>query len=86
MGGGIAEQTFQALKNVTDLLQASGSTKDRILKVQVYLADIDDFQAMNAVYSEFFEGTTYPARTTVGVAGLPGGIGVEIDAIASLGG
>jgi len=53
-----------------------------VLKVQVYLARIEDFQAMNAVYQEFFSGLTYPARTTIQAAALPGGIGVEIDAIA----
>ena len=82
IGGDIARQTRQVFSNLDALLEAAGSSRGQVLKVQVYLARIEDFQAMNAVYQEFFSGLTYPARTTFQAAALPGGIGVEIDAIA----
>jgi 2-iminobutanoate/2-iminopropanoate deaminase len=82
VGGDIERQTRQVFSNLDALLVAAGSSRSRVLKVQVFLAHIEDFQAMNAVYQEFFSGLTYPARTTIQAAGLPGGIGVEIDVIA----
>jgi 2-iminobutanoate/2-iminopropanoate deaminase len=80
--GDITEQTNQVLKNIDTLLKATGSSRSQVLKATVYLADIADFPKMNAMYAEFFQGTTYPARTTIQAAALPLNIGVEIDVIA----
>jgi reactive intermediate/imine deaminase len=75
-------QTEQALENVAAVLDAAGAEMDDVLKVTVYLADIDDFAAMNAVYRTFFDDDP-PARSAVGVDELPKGVGVEIEAIAT---
>jgi len=75
-------QASQALANVDALLKAAGSGRDKVLKVQVYLTDLADFSAMNELYADFFGGCTPPARTTIQAAGLPGGIRIELDAIA----
>ena len=79
----IADQTEQALENVAAILAESGAGLDDVLKVTVYLDDIDDFEAMNETYKTFFE-TEPPARSAVGVDELPKGVGVEIEAVASL--
>jgi len=79
--GGIAEQSRQVLLNVTNLLEAAGSGLDKVVKTTVFLKDINDFAAMNAVYSEFFK-TDCPARSAVQVAALPKGALVEIEVIA----
>ena len=78
----IADQTEQALENVAAILAESGAGLDDVLKVTVYLDDIDDFEAMNETYRTFFE-TEPPARSAVGVDELPKGVGVEIEAIAT---
>jgi 2-iminobutanoate/2-iminopropanoate deaminase len=83
--GGIAEQTRQVLKNIQAILEAAGVSLDRVVKCGVFLQDMTDFQAMNAVYAEFFPpDKNPPARTTVQAAKLPLGALVEIDAIALL--
>jgi 2-iminobutanoate/2-iminopropanoate deaminase len=82
--GGIREQTEQVLKNLSKVLEAAGSGLDRALKTTVYLADMDDFAAMNEVYGRFFTGSQ-PARSTVQAARLPRGARVEIDVIALAG-
>jgi 2-iminobutanoate/2-iminopropanoate deaminase len=69
------------LRNVAAVLKSSGSSPDRVVKTTVFLTDMADFKAMNAVYADFF-GSTPPARSTVAVAGLPLGARVEIEAIA----
>ena len=79
--GGIEEQTRQVLLNVKNLLEAAGSGLDKVVKTTVFLKDIQDFAAMNAVYSEFFK-TDCPARSAVQVAALPKGALVEIEVIA----
>lgn len=76
------QQARQVLANMDVLLREAGSGRERVLKVQAYLTDLDHFATFNRVYGEFFEGCIPPARTTVQVAGLPGGIKVEVDAIA----
>lgn len=83
-GKGIEEQTRQTLENVKAILEEAGSGLDRLVKTTVFLADLADFAAMNAVYSEFV-GEVPPARATVQVAGIPAGALVEIDAIALAG-
>jgi 2-iminobutanoate/2-iminopropanoate deaminase len=80
--GDVSAQARQVFKNIDSLLKAAGSSPGQVLKCTVFLADINDFQKMNAVYAEYFSGQTYPARTTVQAAGLPLNIGVEIDVIA----
>jgi 2-iminobutanoate/2-iminopropanoate deaminase len=80
--GGIAEQTAQALANVRACLAAAGCRLDDVQKVNVYLADLADFEGFNAVYRTAFT-EPFPARTTVQV-GLPPGLLIEIEAVARL--
>lgn len=75
--GGIADQTAQCLRNLFAVLAAANLTGDDVVAAQVYLVDMNDFAAMNAVYAAHFTAP-YPARTTIGVAGLPLGARVEI--------
>ncbi len=82
--GGIEPETRRALQNLSAVLQAAGSSLDRVVKTTVFLADIDEFARMNALYAEFFP-TAPPARSTVQVARLPAGARVEIEAIALVG-
>ena len=79
--GDIAAQTRQVLTNLKHVLEAAGSSLEQVLKTTVFLADMADFQAMNAVYGEFFSAEL-PARSTVQVARLPRDARVEIEAIA----
>jgi 2-iminobutanoate/2-iminopropanoate deaminase len=79
--GGIAEQTEQVLKNLTALFAAAGVGLDQIVKTTVFLADMNDFTAMNEVYGRFFTEAP-PARATVQAARLPRDAKVEIEAIA----
>ena len=79
--GGITEQTRQTMRNLVAILEAAGTSMSRVVKTTVFMQDIKDFAAMNAVYAEFFPQDP-PARTTVQVAALPMGILVEIEAIA----
>lgn len=79
--GDITAQTRRALTNLANVLQAAGSSLSRVMKTTVFLADFNDFQAMNAVYAEFFPDQP-PARSTIQAARLPAGALVEIEAIA----
>jgi 2-iminobutanoate/2-iminopropanoate deaminase len=81
VSGDVAAQTRQAIDNIDVVLQAAGKSLDSVLKVNVYLADMNDFAAMNAEYGKRFK-EPYPARTTIGVAALPLGAKVELEAIA----
>ena len=81
IGGGIAEQTERVLKNVAAVLEAAGSSLDQVVKTLVFLADMDDFAAMNEVYGRFFAGPP-PARSTVQAARLPKDARIEIEAVA----
>ena len=81
--GGIEAQTRQSMNNIKGVLEAAGSGLDKVVKTTVFLADINDFAAFNAVYSEFFPGDP-PARSTVQAGGLPVGALVEIEAVATL--
>lgn len=80
--GGVEAQTARALDHLQAVLQAAGLDLDDVVEVQVFLADMNDFAAMNAVYATRFPSPA-PARTTVGVAALPLGAAVEIRAVAS---
>jgi len=75
-------QTQQALENLSAVLESAGASLDDIVKVTVFLTDIDDFEKMNNVYETFFDDEP-PARSAVGVAELPKGANVEIEAIAT---
>ena len=81
VSGGISEQTEQVLKNLAAVLEAAGSGLDRVVKITVFLASMDEFAAMNEVYGRFFSSKP-PARATVQAARLPRDARVEIDAIA----
>lgn len=83
MAEGIEAQTRQTLKNIEAILTAAGSSLSRVVKTTVFLADMDDFQAMNRVYAEFFPENP-PARTTVQAARIPLDALVEIEAVALL--
>ena len=82
--GGIAEQTEQVLKNLKAVFAAAGVGMDQIVKTTVFLADMNDFNAMNDVYGKYF-GQNPPARATVQAARLPRDAKVEIEAIAVTG-
>jgi 2-iminobutanoate/2-iminopropanoate deaminase len=79
--GGIASQTERCFQNLFGVLAAAGLEPDDVVKVNVYLVDMSDFAAMNAVYERQFS-TPFPARTTIGVASLPLGARIEIELIA----
>ena len=79
--GGVAAQTEQTFRNLGAVLEAANKTFSDVIKVNVFLTDMKDFSAMNAVYEKQFE-KPYPARTTVAVVALPLGAAVEIELIA----
>ena len=81
--GDITQQTEQALANVEAILKEAGSSMENLVKTSVFLVDLDDFQAMNAVYAARV-GDRPPARSTFQVAKLPSGALVEIEAVAHL--
>jgi 2-iminobutanoate/2-iminopropanoate deaminase len=82
-GADIDVQTEQALENVEAVLAESGLDMNDIVKVTVYLDDIDDFDEMNEIYETFFDEEAPPARSAIAVDELPKGVGVEIEAIAT---
>jgi 2-iminobutanoate/2-iminopropanoate deaminase len=77
----VAEQTEQVLKNLNAVLEAGGSSLERVVKTTVFIADMNDFAAMNEVYGKYF-ASNKPARATVQAARLPRDAKVEIDCIA----
>jgi 2-iminobutanoate/2-iminopropanoate deaminase len=79
--GDVEAQTERVLQNLTAVLRGAGLGLSDVVKTTVFLADMNDFQAMNRVYGRFF-GEALPARSTVAVAGLPLGARVEIEAVA----
>ena len=81
--GGIKEQTRQSLSNVKAILEEAGLTMANVVKTTVFMADMNDFADMNAVYAEFF-AEPYPARSAVAVKTLPKGALVEIEVVAAL--
>ena len=83
MPEGIEAQTRQSLTNAGNILKAAGTDLDHVVKTTVFLADMNDFAAMNAVYAEFFTEGSYPARSAVQVARLPKNALVEIEVIAT---
>ena len=81
LGEGIGAQTRQTMENLKNVLEAAGTSLDRVVKTTIYLTDIGNFAEMNAVYAEFFPSDP-PARSTVEIGPLPKGALVEIDAVA----
>ena len=81
--GGIKEQTRQSLLNVKAILEEPGLTMGNVVKTTVFMADMNDFADMNAVYAEFF-AEPYPARSAVAVKTLPKGALVEIEVVAGV--
>ena len=81
VAGGIREQTERVLRNLAAVLEAAGSNLDGVVKTTVFLADMNEFAAMNEVYGSFFTEVP-PARSTVEVKRLPRDVRVEIDVIA----
>ena len=81
--GDVTAQTRQSLLNVKAILTEAGLTMDNVVKTTVFLQDMGDFAAMNAVYAEFFTEGNYPARSAVQVGALPKGALVEIEALCS---
>jgi 2-iminobutanoate/2-iminopropanoate deaminase len=79
--GGIAQQTERVLENLRGIVEASGSSMHKAVKVTVFLKDMNDFAAMNEVYARYFPSAP-PARSTVEVARLPKDVRIEIDLIA----
>lgn len=80
--GTVTEQTTKVLENVSAILKEAGMNSSNVVKTTVFLQDLNDFQAMNNVYAQFFNGEILPARSTVQAARLPLGVMVEIDFIA----
>ena len=80
--GGVQAQTRQSLANAKAILEAAGLDLSHVVKTTVFLADMDDFAAMNEVYAEFF-GEPFPARSAVAVKTLPKNARVEIECIAA---
>jgi 2-iminobutanoate/2-iminopropanoate deaminase len=83
VAGDVATATHRVMDNIGAILRAAGASFDHVVRTTVYLADMGDFAAMNAVYGEYFS-TPAPARTTIQAARLPRDMRVEIDVIAVL--
>ena len=81
--GGIEVQTHQVMKNLLDVLNAAGSSLEKVIFARVYLVNFGDFDKMNSVYASYFAEDKLPARTCIGVTGLAVGASVEIDFIAA---
>lgn len=81
--GTVEDRTHQALKNLTAIVEAAGATLRDVVKTTVFLSNIDDFQAVNGVYAEYFS-SPFPARSAFQVAALPLGSDIEIEAIVAV--
>ncbi|NJO42669.1 MAG: RidA family protein [Cyanobacteria bacterium CRU_2_1] len=80
--GDVTQQTEQVIANLKAIVDAAGATLQDVVKTTVFLADMNDFAAMNAVYAKYFEEATAPARACVEVSRLPKDVRVEIECIA----
>ena len=83
VSGGIEAQAHQAFTNVKNLVEAAGTTMSAVLKVTVFMADMADFAAVNAIYAQYFTDP-YPARSAVAVKSLPKGALIEVEVIARM--
>ena len=81
--GGIEAQTHQVMKNLIEVLNAAGSSLEKVIFARVYLVNFGDFNRMNRIYASYFAKDKLPARTCIGVTGLAVGASVEIDFIAA---
>lgn len=79
---GIAAQAKQALNNLKAVLEAGGSSMDKVLKTTVFINDMNDFATVNEIYATFFKEGSYPSRSAVEVSKLPKNVLIEIEAIA----
>ncbi len=84
VGTDAGEQAQQVLKNLKAVLEAAGSSLAKVVKTTVFLKDLNDFNAMNAVYARYFDAANAPARSTIQVARLPKDSLVEIEAVATI--
>ena len=82
VAGGITAETRQVMENIRSVVQANGSSMDRVVKCTVFLADMSEWAAMNEVYVTFFAADKRPARSALGASGLALGARVEIECIA----
>lgn len=82
--GGIEDETRMVMENMKAVLEAAGMTFENVLKTSIFISDMGNFGAINAVYGSYFDNDTAPARETVEVANLPKYVNVEISMIASL--
>ncbi len=80
--GSIETQTNQCLNNISEILKTSGLKIDNVVKTTIFLKDISNFTEVNKIYGNFFEGTIFPARSTVEVSRLPKNVDIEIEVIA----
>lgn len=83
--GDVKAETYQVLSNLKAVLNTAGATPAQVVRTTIYLIDLNDFETVNAIYSETFMEGTSPARACVQVAALPKGARIEIDCIAWLG-
>ena len=81
VGGSVGEQAHRAMQNVQGILEAAGSSLDRVVKTTIFLMTMDDFGEVNEAYGSYFQDAP-PARATVAVSGLPMGVDVEIEVVA----
>lgn len=81
--GDVDAQAHQVMKNLQAVLEKAGARLDHVVKTTIFLADLNDFEAVNQVYAQYFQ-EPYPARSTIQAARLPKGARLEIDAIAIL--
>ena len=81
--GGLEAQTHQVMKNLIEVLNAAGSSLEKVIFARVYLVNFGDFDRMNRIYASYFAKDKLPARTCIGVTGLAVGASVEIDFIAA---
>ena len=84
MEGGIQAQTHQSIENIKNIVESAGGTMDDLAKTTIYLKDLELFEKVNTVYSQYFS-SGFPARTTVEVSRLPKDAEVEIEAVAYIG-
>ncbi len=82
ISGGVEKETERALENIAEVLKAAKSSFEDVVRVDVFLGKIEDFEKVNKVYKKYFKYNPKPARQAVAVAGLPKGAGVEISCIA----
>lgn len=83
VGGGITEQAHQVFQNVKNLIEAAGRTMADVVKVTVFMADMDDFATVNGIYAQYFT-EPYPARSAVAVRSLPKGALIEVEVVAEM--